>query len=102
MTKQKLRVSQFPAITNFVRGYLHEDFPEVHGSLRAAAAAFCADADLNERQLLARELDALVSIAAGRSMRDLRRFVTRDLGSRWEPQSRDELMHLLDLVRATT
>jgi hypothetical protein len=97
----ELRASEFPALINFVRGYLHEDFPEVHGSVRAAAAAFCADATEDERRQLADELGALVKIAAGRSMRDLRRFVTRDLASRWEPASRDELGEILDLVRGS-
>ena len=95
-----LRQDEFPALTSFVRGYLHEDFPEVHGSARAAAAAFCADADPNERRQLAEELEALVRIAASRSVRDLRRFVTGDLGSQWQPESRDELVELLDLIRA--
>lgn len=96
---QELRANEFPALISFVRGYLHEDFPEVHGSVRAAAAAFCADATKDERQQLAEELEALVRIAASRSIRDLRRFVTRDLASRWEPASRDELAEILDLVR---
>ena len=95
----ELRANEFPALISFVRGYLHEDFPEVHGSARAAAAAFCAEATKDEHRQLAKELEALVRIAAGRSMRDLRRFVTRDLGSRWEPASREELADILDRVR---
>lgn len=94
-----LRREEFPALSSFVRGYLHEDFSEVHGSVRAAAAAFCVDATEDERRQLAEELQALLRIAASRSIHDLRRFVTRDLGSRWEPASRDELADLLDLVR---
>ena len=35
-----LRREAFPALTAFAKGYLHEDFPEVHGSARDAAAAF--------------------------------------------------------------
>ena len=89
---------EFPALSSFVRGYLHEDLPEVHGSARAAA--FCKDVDPDERRRLVEELEALMSIAAGRSIRDLRRVVTRDLGSRWEPESRDELAELLDLIPA--
>lgn len=95
----ELRVSEFPALISFVRGYLHEDFPEVHGSAQAAATAFCADATQGERRQLAGELEALTRIAARWSIRDLRRFVTRDLGSRWEPISQYELVELLDLIR---
>lgn len=89
----------FPALTSFFRGYLHEDLAEVHGSIRAAARAFCADANPDERRQLARELEALVSASAAWSRGDLRRFVTRVLASRWEPESRDELTQLLDLIR---
>lgn len=97
---QELYRGEFPALASFVRGYLHEDFLEVHGSALAAAAAFCADATEDERRQLAQELAALVRVAAGRPVRDLRRFITRDLGSRWDPASPRELAALLDLVRA--
>jgi hypothetical protein len=101
MTKgPRLRREEFPAFTSFARGYLHEDYPEVHGSARAAAAAFCADASPDERQQLASDLAGLVRIAASWSIRDLRRFVTKDLGSRWEPKSHEELAELLDVIRA--
>lgn len=102
MRKRTLRGSDFPALTSFARGYLHEDFPEIHGSAVAAAAAFSVDADPEERRQLVRELEALARVAEVRSVRDLRRFVTRDLGSRWEPTSRDEIMELLDAVRTRT
>jgi len=96
----ELRREAFPALSSFAKGYLHEDFPEVHGSARRALAAFCAEADPAERGQLAAELSSLVSAVAHRSTRDLRRFVTRELGSRWAPGSRDELVELLDLLRA--
>jgi hypothetical protein len=89
----------FPSLLNFLKGYLHEDYPDVHGSLPAAVEAFVADADPAERQQLARELESLTVRLSGRSPRALRRFVTGDLGSRWEPKSREELIELLDLVR---
>ena len=94
-----LRRDDFPALTSFFGGYLHEDFPEVHGSVGAAAAAFGAEASLDERRQLARELETLVKRSAGWPMRDLRRFITRDLMCRWEPGSRDELTQLLDVLR---
>jgi hypothetical protein len=102
MRKRSLRGTDFPVLTSFARGYLHEDFPEAHGSAVAAAAAFSADANPEERRQLVQELEALARIAEGRSVRELRRFMTRDLGSRWEPKSRDEIVELLDAVRATS
>ena len=101
MTKRALRSSGFPALTNLLRGYLHEDFPEEHGSVRAAVAAFCADAGPDERRALARELETLIELAANRPVREIRRFMTRDLRGRWELKSRDELAELLDVIRTT-
>lgn len=91
---------EFPALASFVRGYLHQDYPEVHGSVGVAAAAFCADANADERRQLAQELEALFATSAKWSLRDLRHFVTRDLASSWRPESRGELANLLDLIRA--
>lgn len=95
-----LRPADFAALASFFRGYLHEDFRQVHGSVSAAAAAFCADASTDERRQLAREFDMFARIGASRSVRDLRRFITRDLGSRWEPASRADIATLHDLIRA--
>ena len=92
----------FPSLTNFFKGYLHEDYSDEHGSLRAAAAAFIADADPLERQQLVAELESLTRRLSGRSERSVRRFVTADLGSRWEPASRQELIELLDLIRGAS
>jgi hypothetical protein len=95
----RLSRDAFPALKNFLRSYLHEDFPEVHGSVRAAAAAFCADASAEDRRQLAGELESLTNLLASRPARVLRRFVTDDLGSRWELKSRGELVELLALIR---
>ena len=96
-----LRREAFPTLTAFVRGYLHEDFPEIHGSVRAAAAAFSRDASPDERRLLAQELESLLRTTAARPARELRRFVAAELGSGWEPGSRQELVALLELIRTT-
>ena len=102
MTKRAPRSSRFPVLTSLLRGYLHEDFPEVHGSVLAAIAAFCADASPEERRTLTRELEMLARWAAGRPTREVRSFVTKGLGSRWEPASRDEILEMLEAVRTAT
>jgi len=103
MTKRRSRARlQVTALSDFVRGYLHEDVAKVHGSVRAAAAAFSADASPDERQALADELEALLTITSGQTVRELRRFVSKDLGVSWEPKSRHELTELIELLRAAT
>ena len=99
--KPRLRREAFPSLMAFLRGYLHEDFPEEHGSLRGAVEAFCKDASLDERRQLVTELEALLRLLDYQPARKLRRFVTAELGSRWEPGSREDLAELLELVRAT-
>ena len=94
-----LRREAFPALTAFAKGYLHEDFPEVHGSARDAAAAFAAEAAPEERRQLIEELESLMRLFASLPVRAVRRFITDDLGSRWEPKSREELLELLEVIR---
>ena len=95
-----LRRQAFPAFAAFVRGYLHEDFAEVHGSVSAAAAAFCADASPDERQALAQELSNLVTITATRPLSEFQRFVQSELGGAWNPDSKAELEDVVKLVRS--
>ena len=82
-----LRRQAFPAFAAFVRGYLHEDF-----------AVFCADANPDERHALAQELSRLVTITADRPLSEFRRFVQRELGGAWNPDSQTELKDLVKLV----
>jgi hypothetical protein len=97
-----LRRESFSALSSFLRGYLHEDFAQVHGSVEGAAAAFLQDADQAERRRVAGELESLIAALADRSMRMQVRFLTGELGSRWEPGSHDDLRRLLALLQSRT
>jgi hypothetical protein len=88
----------FPALRAFVRGYLHEDFAAVHGSIGEAAAAFRAEASDEERDQLVEELESLEAVVADLPQRLLRRFV-EDLGSGWMPSSRADIIELLESIR---
>ena len=66
----------FPALRAFLRGYLHQDFEAVHGSLRAAADAFRADASPAERDQLVQELVSLTASGGG-PVPTLRQFIRR-------------------------
>lgn len=91
--------NRFPGLVAFFRGYLHEDFPEEHGSADGAAAAFCRDASPAERQSLAREIDALTEVTGDWPAAALRALVTGALGSRWRPASVKEVRALLRALR---
>lgn len=94
-----LRGDLFPALRAFLRGYLHQDFKAVHGSMRAAAEAFLADASADERDQLVRELESLMEIVSTRKTRSLRGFIADDMGSGWMPKSRQEILELLEAIR---
>jgi hypothetical protein len=94
-----LRGDLFPALRAFLRGYLHQDFKAVHGSMRAAAEAFLADASADERDQLVRELESLMEIVSTRKTRSLRGFIADDMGSGWMPKSREEILELLESIR---
>jgi hypothetical protein len=89
----------FPALAAFLKGYLHEDFPDEHGSPAGAVRAFCRDASAGERRALESELVMLLEAARKNPPRALQRFVTRELGSGWNPKSADDLERLLAVVR---
>ena len=94
-----LTAGKFPALAAFLKGYLHQDFPEEHGSVSAAVAAFCRDASAEERGRLAAELARLLAQAKALPSSVVGRFVTRDLGSAWSPGSTSELADILSARR---
>jgi hypothetical protein len=98
MAARGLHGDAFPALRAFLRGYLHQDFGAVHGSVRAAAHAFLADASPAEREQLTKELESLARLVATLPARPLRQFV-EDLGSGWMPASRDEIKELIEVIR---
>lgn len=94
-----LRRDVFPALGAFLRGYLHQDYAAVHGSIRAAAEAFRADASAEERDQLVRELESLAGILAAHRVRALQEFIGGEMGSGWMPKSCEEVLELLEAIR---
>lgn len=90
---------QFPRLAAFFRGYLHEDFPVEHGTAKQAAEAFRKDASRDDREGLAREIDALMRLTRDVPGASIRTFVTRALGCRWQPASVAALAALLRSIR---
>ena len=63
-------------------------------------AAFCADANKEERERLARDLEVLLDASRGWTPGRLRRFFAVELGSAWGPVDADELRHLASSISA--
>ena len=85
---------QFPALSEFLAGYLHEDFLQEHGSPAAAARAFAADANAPDRQALVVEMRRFLGLTEGWPLNDLRQALTT-LGAAWRPASRAEVEALV-------
>ena len=88
-----------PALTGFLRGYLHEDFLEEHGSAEAAARAFRDAASPAELEALEADLDTLAQAVSDLPIARIRRLLVDELGSAWIPGSRAELERLIAALR---
>jgi len=90
--------SQYAALSNFLRGYLHQDAAVEYGSALAAAQAFRKDADERETLVVRSELDRLLWATAKSSGAELAKIITA-LGSSWRFSSRKEIEQLRDALK---
>jgi hypothetical protein len=94
---KRVKASDFPRLRRVFTGYLHEDFLEEHGSPAAALRAFVEDASPPERARFGRELQRMVEIVQDLDFADALMLLER-LGSRWRPESREELDDVLSAL----
>jgi hypothetical protein len=87
-----------PALVDFARGYLHEDYLEEYGSLAAAANAYVSEATPRDVARLRRDLELLIEASREWPIARLREFVATELGSAWRPVTRKDLTLLLQAV----
>lgn len=90
--------SQYAALSNFLRGYLHQDAAVEYGSSLAAAHAFRRDADERETLVVRSELDRLLWETVKSSDSELAKILTT-LGSSWRFSSRKEIEQLRDALK---
>jgi len=89
-------VTDFPELQRVFAGYLHEDFPEEHGTAAAAIRAFYADAGEFERHKFKQEARRFLEPTRPLDFEDVKVLVGR-LGSRWMPASRTDLESVLNV-----
>lgn len=89
---------QYWALSNFLRGYLHQDAAVEYGSAIGAAQAFRRDADERETAVVHSELEYLLSLSEGVSDADLFNNLAA-LGSAWRFASRKEVEELRDALK---
>ena len=95
-----LRAKDFPALREFLAGYLHQDFTAEHGSPEAAARAFCANAEEAQRLAVIADLDRFLERCRNLPFEKSRDLFTETLGSAWRPREPAGLRHLLSVLRA--
>jgi len=88
-----LRVSAgtFPALRQFLRGYLHEDWQEDHNTPAEAAQQFCEDASAKEREDVAREWEAFRQRTKNLSLPAVSALLNKQLGAAWQPETSDQI-----------
>ena len=87
--------ARFPELRRVFEGYLNEDFVAEYGSATVAIEAFRADASPAEARAFRDEARRFMVATGSLDFAEVQRLVTR-VGSRWIPQSREELEAVLD------
>ena len=87
----EISADSFPALRQFLRGYLHEDWQDEYDSPAEAAQLFCEDADSDERQQVAREWIDFCQRTKNLSLPAIAGLLSDKLGASWHLKSLDDL-----------
>lgn len=98
-TDSEINPADYSALSNFLRGYLHEDSVLEYDSVRTAAQAFRRDAEERETAIVRSELDHLLQATSARPESQLIRILENDLGCRRHLHSRKEVEQLRDALK---
>jgi hypothetical protein len=91
----------FPALRDFLAGYLHEEYEAEHRTPQGAIDAFCRDATAEELRRLQDDAARFAAAIGGMRWRDVRRAL-RQLGAAWAPRSAEALAAFLRAIAAAT
>ena len=91
------RAAQYSALRDFLRGYLHEDFPEEYGTLEKTIRDFKHHADWDMAALVAHQMHHFITEHQGEPIEDVNKALSR-LGSAYEFLSWDELLEFERLL----
>jgi hypothetical protein len=79
----EISAAEFPALRQFLRGYLHEDWREENETAADAARQFLEDADATERQHVANEWQKFRERTKGASLEVMNRILDQTFGAGW-------------------
>jgi CdiI immunity protein len=86
-----ISAADFPALSSFLRGYLHQDMRDEYGSPQSAARAFWSDADEQERSSVAEQWTQFLDRTEERPLSEVNRVLTVTLGSSYALTAEDVL-----------
>jgi len=92
-------LERYAALSNFLRGYLHEDSALDYPSAEAAAQAFLKEAGEREATMARSELEHLLKMTSALPEAQLIRILERDLGCRRHFSSRKQVEQLKDALK---
>jgi len=95
----EINPADYSALSNFLRGYLHEDSALDYDSPSAAARAFRKDADERETVIVRSELEHLLQVTGAMPDSRLLRVLEEDLGCRWRFRSRKDVEQLREALK---
>lgn len=98
----QISAATFPALRQFLRGYLHEDWQDEYDSPAKAAQQFCDDASPEECRNLAQEWDAFRQQVKNLSLPAVSGLLSTHLGSAWSPKTLDDLEGISAVFRPFT
>lgn len=87
----EISAASFPALHQFLRGYLHQDWQDEYDAPADAAREFCEDADSDERQHVAEEWTAFREQTKNLSYPAVASLLSDKLGASWHLKSPDDL-----------
>jgi hypothetical protein len=94
----KSTADDYPQLEAFFCGYLHQDYPDEHGAVAGAVAAYRRDARASERRAVKKEWKAFRAATEGETLKSIGAKLTRGLGSAWAPRRRSDLDALDALI----
>jgi len=92
-------VKLYPLVHKFFRGYLHQDFPDVYGSVPGAVRVFRDDIGPTEYAKFAEQWHKLVDEIHDWPISEISRIVSDDLAAAWNVTSRQELQSFSETVK---
>lgn len=94
--------ADFPAVREFLSGYLNQDFADEYGTVEEATKAFCGDANTSEIQELANEWGALTAFLGGGNLERINGVLSGTFHGGWRVTDRKQLDVISEILQKRT